>query len=402
MVEKNKRAASISKYINYCIIALAFAFPLSKAAVNFLELLLIILWIYEGNWKYKFSLLKSNLFIMSIFAFILWMIISIPWASSTLFSINYIGKYHHFLIIPIIYTSLKQEYITYTFSAFITSMFISELISYGIYFELFTFKHATPEFPTPFMHHITYSVVLAFTSTILLVNFLTTDSVKYKIFDAIFFTTIVINLFINGGRTGQVIFMVLIFVVFLMYIKEKLKAFLMALFIVIGTLFMAYNLSENFASRVVQFEKGIAKIIDNNDYTDQGGMRAALWITGTEIFLDNYLIGTGIGNEMNNANSYIHQHDFKVKDMKIFADYHNVFINTAVQLGIIGLFLFIFILYTFHKIKFYSKRYQILSQTFLVSFILFSCTHNTIHIMFPMVYFALFSGLFSAISRIEQ
>jgi O-antigen ligase len=392
----------IHKYLNYLIIAFAFSFPISKAGVNILEFLLVVLWIYEGNWSYKLQLLKSNKFMIAFALFMLYIFISIFWASNTHFAIQYFTKYHHYLLLPVIYTSLDKKYIKYVFYAFISSMFISELMSYGIYFGFFTYGQATPEFPTPFMHHITYSVVLAFTSTILLVSALSEKNLYIKIFDTLFFMTVVTNLFLNGGRTGQIIFIVLIFTVLLMYIKNKLKAMLIATMIVVMTFFLAYNFSKNFASRVHQFENGISKMINHNDFRGQGGMRAAMWIVGSEVFIHNPIIGTGIGNVMHDANYYVSKHNFKARNMKGFADYHNVFINIAAQLGLIGLSLLLYIFYTLYKLEFKTKKYAILNRTFLISFILFSCTHNTVHLMFPMVFLALFSGLFTAISRLEN
>ena len=399
---KNLFEQEINTYLNYMIIAYAFSFPISKAAVNILEVLMLLLWIYQGNWKYKLELLKAQRFMLFLGAFVTYMIVSVMWASDTGFALKYIGKYHHFLIIPVIYTALERKYINYVFLAFVTSVFISEMISYGIYFNLFTYGHATHEFPTPFMHHITYSVVLVFTSMILLTNFLTEKRLKYKIFELLFFSTIIINLFINGGRTGQVIFIVIIFIVALMYIKHKVKAILSASAVILITFFLAYNFSSNFSVRVHQFEQGISKIIENDDYTGQGGMRAAMWIIGSEVFLDNPIIGTGIGNVMKDANHYASLHSFKTRDMRMFADYHNVFVNVAAQLGIIGLLLILLIFYALFTLQFKTKQYQVLNRVFIVSFILFSCTHNTVHLMFPMVFFTLFTGVFSAISRIES
>jgi len=399
---KNLFKKETNTYLNYLIIAYAFSFPISKAAVNILEVLMLLLWIYQGEWKHKYELLKAQRFMLFLGAFIVYMFISIPWASDTAFALKYIAKYHHFLVIPVIYTALERKYIKYVFVAFVASVFISEIMSYGIYFNLFTYKHATHEFPTPFMHHITYSVVLVFTSMILLTNFVHQKKLGYKIFEILFFTTIITNLFINGGRTGQVIFIVIMFVVSLMYIKHKLKAILSASAVIFITFFLAYNFSSNFPVRVHQFEHGISKIIHNDDYTGQGGMRAALWIVGSEVFLDNPIVGTGIGNEMKDANHYASLHSFKTKDMNGFSDYHNVFVNVAAQLGIIGLSFILLIFYSLFKLPFKTKQYKVLNTVFVISFILFSCTHNTVHLMFPMVFFALFTGIFSAISRIES
>ncbi|UCN00610.1 O-antigen ligase family protein [Sulfurimonas sp. SWIR-19] len=400
MIQFQKK--DINKYLNFLIIAYAFSFPISKAGVNLIELVVVLLWIYQGNWKVKYELLKSSKFIIVLYAFIFLMIFFIPFASNTIFAVKYILKYHHFLMILIIYTVLEKRYIKYIFSAFILSMLISELISYGIYFNLFTYGHATHEMPTPFMDHIAYSVLLAFTSTILLTNFFSVKSWKYKFFDALFFVTVVTNLFINGGRTGQVVFAVLMFVLSFIYIRHKLKALFFATTIVFVTFLLAYNFSDNFVSRVHQFKNGIEKIVKENDYRGQGGMRAAMWIIGTNVFIDNPVTGAGIGNVMKEANEYADKYELKTRDMNIFADYDNVFINIPAQLGIFGLLLFLLIFYFLLKLPFKTRQYSALNIMFTISFILFSMMHNTMHLMNSMVYFALFTGLFSGISRLES
>ena len=391
----------LNTYMNYLIVAYAFSFPISKAGVNVIEALLLILWLIQGNWSSKLHALKSNLFIMTLGAFILWSLLSLFWASDTSFALSYIGKYHHFLMIPIIYTTLEKRYIKYVFSAFILSMLISEIFSYAIYFGLMTYKHATPEFPTPFMHHVTYSAVLAFTTSILLTSFFKEEILKYKIFYLLFFTTATANLFVNGGRTGQLIFIILMFVLFLLYIEHKMKAILLASAVSVATLFLAYQYSNNFASRVHQLTNGFEKAIYHNDYTDQGGMRAAMIIIGTHTFLDHFFLGTGIGNTMKDANKYSKELGLKTRDMNEFADYHNIFINIAAQLGIIGIVLLLTMFYTLFKTKFISKEYEAIKIMFVITFMLYSCTHNSIHVMNGMVFFALFTGVLMAISRLE-
>jgi len=391
----------LNTYMNYLIVAYAFSFPISKAGTNGIELLLLILWLIQGHWSSKLHALKSNLFIVTLGAFLLWSLISLFWASDISFALSYIGKYHHFLMIPIIYTTLEKRYIKYIFSAFVLSMLISEVLSYSIYFGLMTYKHATPQFPTPFMHHVTYSAVLVFTTSILLISFFKEKILKYKIFYLVFFITATANLFVNGGRTGQLIFIILIFVLFLFYIKHKMKAILIASIVSVATLFLAYQYSNNFASRVEQLTNGFQKAIYHNDYTDQGGMRTAMIIIGTYTFLNNFALGTGIGNTMKDANKYSKELGLKTRDMNEFADYHNIFINIAAQLGVIGIVLLLTMFYILFKTKFISQEYDAIKIMFVVTFILYSCTHNSIHVMNGMVFFALFTGLLIAISRLE-
>ncbi|MFT5661978.1 MAG: O-antigen ligase [Sulfurimonas sp.] len=392
----------INKYINYLFIAYAFSFPVSKAAVSLLEFVIFILWVYKGEWNYRYHLLKDNPLILSLSALIILSLISVFWASSLGYALDYISKYYHFLMIFIFYTALEKKYVTNILTAFLMSMLLSELLSYGIYFELFQFKNATVHMPTPFMHHVTYSVVLVFTSTILLSNIFSHEELKSKILSILFFITIVINLFINGGRTGQIVFIVLIATFFLMRIKDKLKAILIATIIIVSTFFIAYNFSNNFNQRVHQLEKGFNKAIYEKDYTDQGGMRISMIMIGTQTFFDNFVLGTGIGNVMKDANHYSTVNNYKTRDMNMFADFHNVFINISVQLGIFGLLIILSIFYSIFTLKIKTREYFILNRMFLIAFVLYSCTHNSIHVMNGMVFFALFAGLFNAIARLDK
>lgn len=392
----------INKYINYLIIAYAFSFPVSKAAVSLLEFVIFILWVYKGEWNYRYQLIKYNPLILSLSALVLLSLLSVFWGSSVGYALEYISKNYHFLMIVILYTSLEKKYVINILTAFLMSMLLSELLSYGIYFEFFEFKNATVELPTPFMHHVTYSVVLVFTSMILLSNIIYKEELQSKILSILFFITIVINLFINGGRTGQIVFIVLIVTFFLMLLKNKLKAIVIASTIIVSTFFIAYNFSSNFHNRVHQLEVGLTKALYEKDYTDQGGMRISMILIGTETFFDNFLLGTGIGNVMKDANYYSTINNYKTRDMSIFTDFHNVFINISAQLGILGLLVVLLIFYSVFTIKIKERKYFILNRMFLIAFILYSCTHNSIHVMNGMVFFALFAGLFNAIAKLEK
>ena len=390
-----------TKYLNYLFILYAFSFPISKALTSGTEILMLLIWVMQGSWKERYLLFKASSFIVFFTLFILVSIVSTLLVNDIAFALSYIIKYYHFLMIYIIYTSLDKRYITYIFSGFLLSVFISELVSYGIFFELFTYKNVSPQLPTPFMHHITYSVVLAFSSMILLSNFFTKEGL-YKWISLIFFVTIIINLFINGGRTGQLVFVILIFMALLSFVEHKIKAMLISLGLIIITIVLAYNYSPNFHKRINDLSNGFSKAINEKDYTDQGGMRISMILIGTQVFLDNPILGTGVNQGMKQANEYSAKSEMKTKDMNMFADYHNIFINTAAELGILGLGLLLLVFYNFFILQISIREYSILQKMFDKSFILFSCTHNTLHLMNPMVFFALFAGLFNAISRIER
>ena len=389
------------KLINYLLVAYAFALPISKAGVNIFATLILITWLIQGNWKEKYQLYKTNTFFIAFSAFIALSILSIPFASSTTFALDYIAKYKHFLIIFPIYSSLNPKYVKHILSSFLLAMFLSELVSYGIFLELWTYKNVSPHNPTPFMDHVSYSVYLAFTSILLLTRLLDNQltNTPLKLIYLLFFTSSTVNLFVNGGRTGQVTFVILIFVTFFMSLKSKLKAIAISLAFTLIIFPLAYKTSPNFQNKMDQLSVGIEKILHQDNYKYDGfSQRVSLWLVGLDNLKDNYLFGKGIGNDTVDMAVYAKQRGFDPDFVCKFGDNHNMFLTVWLQLGLLGFLIFVAIFYSIFTLSFTSKRYQILNLTFIAGFFLWSLGNTTFHTMNPMTFFALFAGLFNTLA----
>lgn len=394
---------NINKYINYSIFGFALSLSISKAGTVIFSLLMIILWLFEGQYKDKIKILKKSNFIVFLFFIILLSAISIIWSPDKEYALNFIRKYWHFLVIPIIFTSLKKEYIKHVVTFFLIGILISMIFSYGIFFELINYKDVLPSNPAPFMDHMNYSTYLAFASLLLLNRFFFEEELKYKLFYCIYFLVTTSSLFINGGRTGQAIFVLTIFIVGFINIKRKFLALLCMLIITTSILFIAYNVSPNFQNRLSSAVVDTKDIIDG-DFGGSLGQRVSLWIIGSNIFVDNILTGTGTGNELNGFKYYAEKYDFpdynlEGYDKVGFVDYHNSFIQYAVQLGLIGLFLYLGIFYSLLRHKFQDRLYRNLNIIFITVFILHSMVFFSFHLIHPMVLFSLFASLLAVISR---
>ncbi len=388
---------NFKKYITYLLIAYAFAFPVSKAATNLFEILAILLWVIEGNWKEKFNLYKKDLLSLTIATLIGFSLLSILWHGNAELTLRYVAKYRHLLIIFVFYTSFDTKYSKHVISAFLLGIFISELVSYGIFFEIIHYKNISPTDPTPFMSHMTYSTVLAFAISVLIVQLIFEKNLKFKIFYILFTLSATINLFINGGKTGQIIFIVLIFITTLSSVQHKMKALLSSLLLLSITFFIAFTYSPNFHTRSIQLYSGLHDMVYHNNYDVNGGRRVALSIIGLKTFVNNPILGTGISYHMKNAQSYATQEKLNIKNIIGYSDYHSAFLTISVQLGIIGLFISLLMIYALFSFSIQKKEYKILSVLFATAFVMFSFTHNTFHTMNPMVFFALFAGFFNSL-----
>ncbi len=391
----------LNKYINNLVVLYAFVIPISRSGIVFISALIILLWLIDNINNKTFNILNNKIVII-LLVFILYSLTSIIWSENTYDVLNYVKKYWYFITIIPIYQYLKKEYISYVISSFLLAMLLSEIISYGIFFEIWTFKHGSPSDPTPFMNHLQYSMFLAFTALLLLNRVLNINEFKYKIGYFIYFLTVTINLFINGGRTGQVAFILSIFVVGFLNIKNKLKALLIIFLLIISILTIGYKYSSNFQNRVNAMKNNIENVINDNNFSTSVGARIGFYLLGYEIIKDNFILGVGISDVMKNINIYTDKLPYNLEVVKSLPNVHNDFLQIFVGLGIIGALLYLLIFYYIFKIKIHNEEYKKLPIIFVSVYIISSLFENMFHQQFSMVFFSLFVGLFLAINRIED
>jgi len=392
---------SIDSSINYLFVLYAFLVPISRAGISILTALLFILWLFSNDVRKKIAFLKTNRVILYLLAFVGFSLISLFWSENALSGLAYIRKYLYFLVIFVVATTIQKRFIEYAISAFLAGMLISEVISYSIFFELIEFKDVTPDDPTPFMNHLQYSMFLAFTALLLLNRFFYEEALRWKIFYFLYFLIVTSNLFINGGRTGQLAFVVSIFIVGFLNIKNKVLAFFSILALVTSILYIAFHTSPNFKKRLDESVMELQKITQANDFCSSFGHRVGMWIVASEIFLENPIVGVGVNKEIVEMKKRVKESHPDKMCITHLPDYHNFYVQSAVHLGIIGLFLYLMIFYSILKLKITQKHYRNLVITFVSVYSISSFFETMFHEQFSMAFLALFMGIFIALSRIE-
>ena len=407
---KQLNSININTAINYVAVFYAFSLPISRAGISLGTALLFILWLVEGNFKEKFTLLTQNKVILAVTAFILFSAFSLFWSSDPALGSNALRKYWYLLPLLVFATSIRKEYLSKILSAFLFGMLISEIISFGVFFEWWTFKNATPLNPTPFMHHIQYSMFLALTALLLLNRYFFETSNKWKIFYFIYFLTVTTNLFINGGRTGQLAFVISIFVLGFYNIKNKVKAFFIMFLLSMLIMVTAYNFSQVFKVRLDKGIYEVSKLLndDKNKYSGSLGYRFAVWHEAiVTIIPEHPIVGVGMGDEMHvieeniEKNNYGEVYKYALQFM-IKYNYHNAYIHYTVQLGIIGLFLYLLIFYNIFRLEILDKEFSNTRYMFILVFCISSLFDVAFTVQFPLALFALFVGLFIAVSSTDK
>jgi O-antigen ligase len=376
----------------YSALIFAFILPLSRAAVSFSILWFVALFLIQKDYSHTWEQIKSNRLFWAMGAFLGFLTLSLLWTENISDGLKQLRLYSYWVIIPILAINLKREWLPTIITVFLLGMFVSEIIAYGIYFEWWTFKDRTSDYPSPFMSHIHYSIFLAFTSIILLSRLLSNrHRWQSKLPMLLFFLTSTGNLMISTGRTGQVALLVAIAVAIIIHYRLTLKSLIV--FIALSTfLFIgAYTAIDLFKSR---FDQGVedVKAFQSDQFNTSLGLRAAFWIITYDILKEHPLIGSGIGDYRLAAREVLVHNNTRhftpeVIDWCSNTHFHNQYLMILVQAGWIGFGLMLWLLFELFRLKINDpvlKEFNVLGLTIFVV----SCIAEPLWVLqFPIILF---------------
>ena len=149
------------------------------------------------------------------------------------------------------------------------------------------------------------------------------------------------NMFITGGRAGQVMFFVMISILIFQYFQnQKMKAFLIMIVLVPLIFFIAYHTSNLFNERV---DIAIQNILTyDQDKNTSVGERITFAINSWEIIKQNLFFGVGTGDF---PHQYRKVNQINSAELLTTTNPHNMYTLVTVQLGIFGLLSMLSIFY---------------------------------------------------------
>ncbi|MCI0501678.1 MAG: O-antigen ligase family protein [Epsilonproteobacteria bacterium] len=391
-----------NKMINYLLILFAFTFPLSPKKSTVVLVVLIFVWIVEGQWKYKLNILYESRPFRYYFGFIIFIGVSLLW-SETLYGgfvkhypsnavVAYVRMYlFGFMLVPIMLTSMRMQYGQWIISAFLTAMFISEITSWAVYMEWIQINGVHADDPSPFMHHSLYSVFLAVTIFVLMRELFKIHNTFTRVLIVFFILSALTNLFLNGGRLGQLAFFVALAVYIFLKFRVTFRTIILSI-ASIGIIFLlAYKISPIFHMRANNAIESLEQASEGQFATSWGSRIYAL-IVAKDVVLEHPLLGAGVGAA---------KKEFIEKAQKYpqgglvngFWHMHNQYMQILLDTGIVGLFLFFLFLYVFLKIPLKNDE-RILLYVFIAIYLVGFIGEPLFWNQQPFLLFNFFVGLF--------
>ena len=347
---------NLDKTFQFLLIILAFLMPLTVFGGNLIIVIICVLWLFSGNYKSKFDQIINNKLMLASIVFFCIHLVGLLWTEDLAWGLHIVHKMWYFIgLFPILYTIVRKDYISHYISAFILAISITEVCSYLVWFEVIEpFKNATISNPTPFMSHISYNPILAFAIYLVLHEIFLNKKITNLVFAlySFFAISMTINMFITGGRAGQVMFFAMIaIIIFQFFNTQKIKALFLISFLIPGIFFTAYTTSDLFQERVDAAVKNSLFYSENK--ASSVGLRITFALNSWEAIKKNPIIGVGTG-------------DFPIEYKKInkintpglpnTTNPHNMYVLVAMELGALGVISMLSIFYYQIKLSFNSSN----------------------------------------------
>jgi len=349
---------SIDSINSYLLMLTAFFLPLTVFGGNLFAVLIFLLWLVKADFKTDFYRLKDNKLVIAVLLYLLVHVVALLWTADIESGLWTLKKQLKFLFIPIFMLFVKREHVKYYILAFLASMSLSEIWSYGIFFQLLPlYGGATLIDPIPLMSHITYNPFLAIAIYLLSYYVLFDHSINRskKVIYSFFIITMSINMFITGGRAGQVMyFAMLVVLIFQYFPKNAFKASSVSLFVLVITSSTFYLNSKIFSDRV---DSAVTELSDYKNHTHSStGMRISSAINSWSIIKENPVIGVGTGDYKNEFIKASIKNNLKLEDKLVIHNPHNMYVLILVQFGFIGLLALLYMFYAQIKIARHSNE----------------------------------------------
>lgn len=393
-------------WINRLIVILAFIFPFSEIYGKNIVTIMMVLWIFSLN---KEKLLRVFKYPVVKYFGLLTLLMLVSTLYTTDYELNFklFNRMWLYMLIPmiIIAYSARRDYILFSISAFILSMFINEVISYGILFGWWlNLKHG---YPVYFMPHVFYGVLVSFVLMLMIYQITHIKSKFYKIIVFAFILTMIGNLVVSGARTGQVILIITFVLTSIIFYKIRFKALLAVILAPVVFIFIAYTTYPQFKDRVHYMIHDVEKIIDNKNYNTSFGTRISAYVLTYSMIHENSLfqniLGHGAGDlHEAKAQIAIKHHPKQMVTQERYSQFHSTYMDIFGWLGLIGIILLALFLYSILKIgvKDDFMRYIKISLFFVL--IIAYLPDSGLDSQYIMLMSALFIGLLLAQSRHEE
>ena len=390
--------------IVFLIALLTFSIPFGHQYGRKIIVVILIFWVFVVK-KEDFLKILKHKYILVFLLFIAIHYISLFWSDHVKLGAHTLRVMWIYWFIPtfVFATILQKKDIKFIILGFVSGMFVNEIISYLIYFNLYETAYSKiHHYPVGFLNHITYSVLVAFAAILILYQAKNMKNIYFKSIYIIFFITMTTNLVISSGRTGYVVYFASLIIMLFTYYKVSLKNFLQVLVFPTVIFILGYKMNDGVQARVKASFDAVEKITHSRDYDTSFGTRLAFYPMAYDILNqsnNSFIFGVGIGDIPSEMISSIDRTNLiKAK----YTHTHNYYLETYLNTGILGLMLLLLLFYYILAIKIKDREVRFIQQLIVINIMIAILSDRILDITPTMFFFAFFTSIVLAQERFES
>lgn len=318
----------------WLLAVMAFALPLSTSALSIVAILILVVWLVEGGYREKLRVISTNQVAMAVLLYLALYVIGLLWTENLTNGIDVLKKYWKLMLLPVFLTTARWEMRRVYLGCFLAGMTVAMTMTYMAWFGLLHYGDITPQHLTHGTFHVIYNPMLAFA-----IYFLCHELVWGKIRSALRWPLaglaflMIFNMFITEGRGGQIVFFVLLGLLFLQVFKKNiLRAGLVMIFLLPAIFTAGYQLSPVFQGRVDRACSEVHQFKSNPNTSV--GLRLLFWQNSREIIKKNPWLGVGTGDF---PSAYAEVNKLQSPRMIATDNPHSQYVFVLCQLGLLGL-----------------------------------------------------------------
>lgn len=327
----------------FIIILLGFTIPLSIAATNIAVGLAILLLLAEFfllsiDYKKNWHILRAHPVVWLALALFSFMLLAMFYSPVTFAEMGkMLLKYRELLLIPLfillINNAKSRQLGLY---AFLGGMGLTLILSYLIMWTGWEIGKGTVENPFVFKNHITQGILMSLAAYFLAIQSLQQPQWRGLRIIAILLAMYNI-IFMTQGRTGYLVLASLMLL--LIYQLYHWRGFIIGIIAISILSTISYTYSDHVKTR-------INKIFENVTAYEQGqsetsiGLRIEFYKNSLQLIAKHPFLGTGTGSFHQTYTTFATSQNMLTTDNP-----HNEYLMIAIQWGLIGLSLFISLLY---------------------------------------------------------
>lgn len=309
----------------------AVALLLPTTWIHVALVLVVLLWALGGNYREKFKRIYANPVALWTVGLFVCFVFGVFYTSAEFSAaLKMLGKYHKLVYVSILISVLHEDRWRYrVYLTLIVAIVVNMILIYGIPVGVIPTGPPGNEY-TIFKGHIAWPFFLAF-GTYLMGHHFVLDPKRRWLWGLLIILSLYSILFLNSGRTGQVVVLVLVMLFSLQ--KKGMKGlalgFVTVVFLAGITMATSTLFQQRFQEEAMNFQKGDAA-------ASSAGLRIAFYKNSLRLIAEHPLLGDGTGSFADNYRVLSRK-----RNTPFTTNPHNEYLMIASQLGILGLAVFV-------------------------------------------------------------